>query len=721
MRASFPIVGMHCASCASLLEKQLSRTPGVQKAWVNYGSETAVVDYDDQKTNVQTFAGRVKELGYQAIISDHAQDIKDKAILREFQDLKSKLIFSAVASGLVMLIPNPWVQLLIATPVQFWAARNFYLSAWSGLKSRTANMDTLITLGTSVAYAFSLFSTFIPSTLKQLHIIPALYFDTSTVIIALILLGRFLESRAKAKTGDAIKKLLGLQATSAHLLVDGALSDIPLTSVKVGDILRVLPGEKIPVDGVIVDGSTSVDQSLVTGESLPIDKTVGDFVTGSTINQSGSFAFKATSIGSQTVLSRIISLVESAQSSKAPIQRLADTVSSYFVPTVLLLSLLTFVIWYDFGSFGFALTNMISVLVIACPCALGLATPTAIMVGIGRAARSGILIKDATVLETAHHCDTVVFDKTGTLTLGQPQVTDIFPAQGQTELSVLQLAASLESHSGHPLAKTIVKKAQSHNLSMQKISDFSAVPGLGISGSLESNSLLLGSPKFLLQKKTSLSAWQSQIDSLEQDGKTVMILKSENNILGLIALADTEKPESAQVISSLKKLGLKSVMMSGDNARAAHFIAQKLHLDQIFSDVLPEDKANNVKSLQALGHRVIMVGDGVNDAPALAAADVGIAMGAGTDVAMESAGITLLNPKLNSLVGAIHLSHATIRIIRQNLFWAFGYNLILVPVAMGVLYPFTGILLNPALAAFAMAASSVSVVSNSLRLKLVKI
>lgn len=714
MKTSFPIIGMHCASCASLIEKQLTRTKGVTTAKVNYGSEQAIVDFDPQLISLSNLAQRVSDLGYQAVISSQAEDIKAQAKVKELQSLKIKVLVSGLLTLAILLVKNPLVLLLLASPIQFWAGLSFYQATWSGLKNRTASMDTLIALGTSAAFGFSIFSlVFLQA--------KSTYFDTSAVIITLILLGRFLEIRAKAHTGDAIKKLLSLQAKTARVVRSGEEQDIPLEQVLVGDIVRVRPGEKIPVDGTVLDGQSSVDQSLVTGESLPVDKSTGNRVYGSTQNLSGTFLIRAEEVGQTTLLAQIISLVQSAQSSKASIQRLADTISSYFVPSVLLLAVLTFVFWYDFGSFQIALTNFISVLIIACPCALGLATPTAIIVGIGKGSQKGILIKDAQVLETAHNIDVAVFDKTGTLTLGRPEVTDIISAGKTDTAKLLQLAGSLENVSEHSLAQAIVTKAKDQKLYPSKVNQFSALSGFGLTGTILGKQYFLGNQRLLEKNQVSFSKWLSTIAKLEAQGKTVVLLSQHKLFLGLIALADTPKPSAHSAISALHHLGVKTVMISGDNPATANAVASQLGIDQVFAHVLPADKEKEIKKLQSQGLKVAMIGDGVNDAPALAAADIGIAMSSGTDIAMESAGITLLNPDLNSVVSAIKISKATLSAIKQNLFWAFGYNIVLIPIAMGLLYPFFRVVLNPGLAAFAMAASSLSVVGNSLRLKFSRI
>lgn len=701
MKATFPIIGMHCASCAKTIERKLTRTPGVLAANVNYGSEQASVDFNDNETSLQNLANQVEQLGYKAKISaEHGKspnELKEEAKKKELEDLKIKTFFSALISIPVLvsslfkipIISNPLVLLALATPVQFWAARDFYKAAWSGLRNRSANMDTLIAMGTSVAYFFSIFAAIVPWFLVLHGIEPMTYFDTSVIIITLILLGRYLEARAKIHTSDAIKKLIGLQAKTARVVRNGQELDVFLDEVVQGDIVRVRPGEKVPLDGLITEGQSAIDQSMVTGESIPVDKTVGDIVIGATMNKTGTFLYKVTSIGNNTMLSKIITLVSQAQSSRAAVQKLADTVSSYFVPTVLILAIITFVIWYDFAplasGFGPAFTNLIAVLIIACPCALGLATPTAIMVGVGKGAQKGILIKDAQVLETAHQVNTVVFDKTGTLTNGEPLVTEF------TDIQTLLFAASLEQGSEHSLAGAIIKKAVEKKLTLLPVKDFKALPGIGVQGTINGQKMTFGKPG--------------------------MTLTVDGQVMGTISVRDTIKDSAKDGIQKLNAMGIETVMLTGDNQKTADLIAAEVGIKKVLADILPDQKEAEVRKLKSSTRKVAMVGDGINDAPALATADVGIAMGSGTDVAIESAGITLLNKDLKSVASAIILSKKTMSTIKQNLFWAFGYNVILIPVAMGVLYPFFGILLNPAFAAFAMAASSISVVANSLRLK----
>lgn len=710
-KKSFPIVGMHCASCAKLIERQLQRTPGVVNANVNYGSETASVELQSNQITNKNLEDAVEKAGYKALISDKELGISDKSQeemkeeikKEELKKLKYKVIFSLVltlpilvgAMGKMlpfvpMILTDPITQLVLVTPVIFWAGQEFFLATWSGLRNRTASMDTLIAIGTSAAYGYSFFSV-----INGGHV----YFETASVIVALILLGRFLEAKAKAHTSDSIKKLLGLQAKTARVVRNDQEIDIPIDQVVVGDLIRVRPGEKIPVDGIITEGVSSVDESMITGEAIPIDKTVGSQVIGATINKSGSFIYKATSVGKDTMLSHIVKMVSEAQSTRAPIQRLADSVSSYFVPIVLMLAVATFVVWYVFGNFSQALTNMIAVLIIACPCAMGLATPTAIMVGTGKGAEKGILIKDASTLETANKIKTIVFDKTGTLTKGEMKMVN------NVDSKYLEIAGSLERNSEHPIAKAIVDKAKELGLVFSKVEKFKALEGIGVEGIVDRKKYFLG-----------------------KDNTGDIVLKLKDKVLAKFEVADEIKESAGGAIRNLIEKGIDVWMITGDKAEVAQKVANEIGIKNVMSGVLPGQKADKVKELKqsnkVTNHQlttIAFVGDGINDAPALASADVGIAMGTGTDVAMESAGITLLNKDLNSVNSAIKLSKLTFSVIKQNLFWAFGYNVVLIPVAMGILYPIFGLLLNPALAAFAMAASSISVVGNSLRLKTLKL
>ena len=730
VKKSFPIVGMHCASCARLIERQLSKTPGVVSASVNYASEAATIEGDGQIATDDALAKAVESAGYKALLTGELkggktektiEERKEEAKKRELQNLKIKIIVSSILSVVILLgsfpewfsfVPyafsNPWYLLLLSSIVQFWAGKDFYLATWSGLKNRAASMDTLIAIGTSAAYFFSAFGVLLPGIFEKYGFPMIMYFDTAAVIITLILLGRYLEARAKLHTSDAIKKLLQLQAKTARVVRQGEEIDIPIEEVKVGDIIRVRPGEKIPIDGKIIEGVSSIDESMVTGESIPVDKTAGDSVIGATMNKSGTFLFKATKVGSDTMLANIVKMVSEAQSSHAPIQRLADTVSSYFVPVVLMLAVATFVLWYVFGpataAFSFAFTNMIAVLIIACPCALGLATPTAIIVGTGKGAEHGILIKNAETLEIANKVKVTVFDKTGTLTEGKPKVTDIVEVYRSSFIvdrhrksdertnnlrtnQVLRIAASLEKGSEHALGEAILEEAKRNKLEVEKVKDFKAISGKGIEGSIGNTKYTLGNRALMKDLDVDIESVEGRVQKLENEGKTVVFLATDKNVIGLIGIADTPKDSARGAVNALQKQGIDVWMITGDNERTAKAVAKKLEIKNVMADVLPDEKAEKVKELKDLktdyrSRVVAFVGDGINDAPALASADVGIAMGTGTDIAMESAGITLLNRDLRSVDSAITLSKSTLSVIKQNLVWAFGYNVILIPVAM---------------------------------------
>jgi Cu+-exporting ATPase len=585
-------------------------------------------------------------------------------------------------------------------------------------------MNTLIAVGTMAAYLYSVAATLFPSFFQKAGIAPAAYFDTSAFIIALILFGRVLEARAKGQTSEAIKKLMGLQPKTARIARDGSETDIPIEEVQVGDLIIVRPGERIPVDGIVEEGRSSVDESMITGESMPLRKAPGDEVIGATLNKTGSFRFRATKVGKDTALAQIIKLVQDAQGSKAPIQRLADVISGYFVPVVITLAIATFIIWFDFGpspSLTFALLNFVAVLIIACPCALGLATPTAVMVGTGKGAEHGILIKGGESLETIHKVDTILIDKTGTLTKGEPELTDIVPSPSFSEDELLGLAAAAEKRSEHPLGEAILKEAQAKNVPIEEAEDFRAIEGHGVEARTNGRKVILGNVKLMGEEGIDISAWEKKAEELSAEGKTVIYAAVEGKAAGLLAVADTLKENSAEAVEKLKKLGLDVVMLTGDHPRTAEAISRKAGIEKVISEVLPEDKVHEIKKIQGTGRKVAMVGDGINDAPALAQADVGISIGTGTDVAMEASDITLIRGDLRAVVSAIELSKKTIKVIKQNLFWAFFYNVVGIPVAAGILYPFFHILLNPIIASAAMAFSSVSVVSNSLRLRRVKI
>ncbi|MDD2822881.1 MAG: heavy metal translocating P-type ATPase [Candidatus Daviesbacteria bacterium] len=740
-KKTYSLKGMHCASCVRVIEKALSKVDGVLEANVNLATETASVTFDSQKVSEEKLSSAVSQVGYQ-IITDKQVKSEDEQQLekkKEVNNLRNKAAFSLFLGSLIvwgsfpglmnfspLFLQNFYVQMILAIPVQFWAGLQFYKATIPALKHRTANMDTLITIGTTAAFIYSVVVTIFPQLVESVGIEPMPYFDVAAIVIGLILLGRYFEAKAKAGTSEAIKKLIGLQAKTARIVKNGKDIDVPIEQVAIGNIIRVRPGEKIPVDGEVTEGESSIDESMISGESIPVDKQKGDLVIGGTINKAGTLMYKATKVGSDTMLSQIIKLVSEAQGSKAPIQRIADLISAYFVPIVIMLALATFVIWFDFGpqpAFIFALLNTVAVLIIACPCAMGLATPTAIMVGVGLGAENGILIKDAESLETAHKIQTIIFDKTGTLTEGKPIVTDIIVSQKSKVKSqnLLQLAASIEKGSEHSLADAIVQKAEEEKLILDKVVSFKAVPGHGVEGIVGKIKIFLGNRKLMDREKISIEELRSKIEELESNGKTVMIIGLDGKVAGLIAVADTLKASSKEAVAKLNSMGIETVMITGDNERTAKAIAKQAGITRILAEVLPDGKEKEVRKIQSEGKVVAMVGDGINDAPALAAADVGIAMGTGTDVAIEAADITLISKDLKAVASAIVLSKKTMKTIKMNLFWAFGYNVILIPVAMGVLYPIWGILLNPVFASAAMAMSSVSVVSNSLLLKRIKI
>ncbi len=739
-KAKIHIAGMTCASCVARVEQALSSVPGVISTSVNLASEKAIVEYTDG-TKIADLRQAVKDAGYE--LGSETEVVEDitAAAQREIRSVRKRFIVAAVLAGVIMalmwnlsFVGKPYLLWALATPVQFWAGWRFYRGAWGALRHRTADMNTLIAVGTSAAYFYSMVVVLSPGLFTVGGLEPHLYFDTSAMIIALILLGRFLEVRARGQTSEAIKRLIGMKPKTALVIRDGREVEIPVDDVEVGDLILVRPGERVPVDGIIRQGYSAIDESMITGESIPVEKKVGDEVIGATINKTGSFQFEATKVGKDTTLAQIIRLVEEAQGSKAPIQRLADVISSYFVPIVIGIAAATFIIWLRVGpepALTFALLNFIAVLIIACPCALGLATPTAIMVGTGKGAENGILIRSGEALERSHQIKTVLLDKTGTLTKGEPRVTDIIVASSSRE-EVLRLAASAEHGSEHPLGEAIVKAASEEKLGLSPASDFKAVPGHGVEASVEGKKVILGNLRLIEDRGLSLNGLEKEADRLWREGKTVMFLGVDSQVVGIIALADTVKPDAKQAVEELHRIGIEVVMITGDNRRTADAIAREVGIDRVLAEVLPEHKAQQVKKLQGEGRIVAMVGDGINDAPALAQADVGIAIGTGTDVAMEAADITLISGDLGGIVTAVSLSKRTMRTIKQNLFWAFAYNSALIPVAAGALYFVfgqTGVpselrfilgeygFLNPILAAAAMAASSVTVVSNSLRLR----
>ncbi len=720
------IVGMHCASCAIKIEKTLKKSAGVKSSVVNYAAEKAFVEYDEEKTKEESIENIIKKLGYRVAKPDIREGEKTK--LKEIASLKKKFLAGILLSLPVFVFSFPeffsfvpsffnnnWILLVLTTPVQFWIGWQFYTGSWTSLKNKSADMNTLIAVGTSAAYFYSLASVISGFS-------GAVYFDTAAVIITLIVLGRYLEAIARGKTSEAIKKLIGLQPKTATVIRGGKEVEISIEEVRIGDIILVKPGGKIPVDGVVVAGFSAVDEKMVTGESVPVDKKPKDTVIGATINKSGLLKIKAVKIGKDTVLAQIIKIVEEAQSSKAPMQRLADKVSGYFVPIVILISVISSIFWYSMGlGFIFSLTIFISVLIIACPCALGLATPTAIMIGTGKGAENGILIKNGEALEAAHKIDTVVFDKTGTLTKGEPEVTDVISTGKWLPIDVLKMAGIAEKGSEHPIGEAIVKKAEKSKLLLKGGKNYKTVPGKGISVDYNGKDILVGSRNFIKNHGIDPEHVEKQVQSLEEQGKTAVIVGASKSVQGIIAVADTLKENSRQAVEKLRKMGKEVYMITGDNKRTANTIGKQLGIEKILPEVLPGEKADEIKKLQKGGKRVAMVGDGINDAPALAQADLGIAVGSGTDIAMETGGIVLVRDNLLDVVSSIELSRQTIKKIRQNLFWAFIYNTAGIPVAAGILYPFTGFLLNPMIAAAAMAFSSVSVVGNSILMKRVKI
>ena len=740
-KSIFPVAGMTCASCVARVEEALLGVPGVISANVNLASEKATVEYTEE-TELADLRRAVREAGYE--LGLEAATLEDITISaqRELRGVRNRFIFAAILTASIMALMwapsfggKPYLLWALATPVQFWAGWRFYRGAWGALRHRTADMNTLVAVGTSAAYFYSMIAILFPGLLAAAGMEINLYFDTSAMIITLILLGRFLEARARGQTSEAIKKLIGMQPKTAFVIRDSKEMGIPIADVQVGDIILVRPGERVPVDGIIQQGYSSIDESVITGESIPVDKKTDDEVIGGSINKTGSFQFEATKVGKDTTLAQIIRLVEEAQGSKAPIQRLADVIASYFVPMVIGIAIGTFALWYFVGpapTLTFAFLNFVAVLIIACPCAMGLATPTAIMVGTGRGAEQGILIRNAEALERSHQIGAILLDKTGTLTQGEPKVTDIIATPVSSREEVLQLAASAEYGSEHPLGEAIVKAALEKKLEVAPTLDFNAIPGQGVEASLVGKQLLLGNLRLITDRGLSLNGLGEEAERLWEKGKTVMFLGIDSQVVGIIALADTLKPNAKEAVRALHKMGIEIGMLTGDNQRTAQAIAQEVGIDRILAEVLPEHKAQEVAELQNEGKVVAMVGDGINDAPALAQADVGIAIGTGTDVAMETGDITLISGDLGGIVTAISLSKRTIRTIKQNLFWAFAYNTVLIPVAAGVLYLAfgqTGVpsglhfilgdygFLNPILAAAAMTISSITVVFNSLRLK----
>jgi Cu+-exporting ATPase len=739
------IQNLHCASCVGFIEDELKATPGVLNASVNVGTQEATIEYLPEKTTLNQLSEAIESVGYktQPAPSEAPEEQQQAAHWREYRRLMNKFWFAAPIGVLVMVIPFLglpeatlrliWaITAVVMLPVMFWSGSDFFVGAWAALKHRSANMNTLIALGTGAAWLYSVTAIAFPGLFPE-ETAAEPFFDVVAVVIALVVLGQALELKAKGQSSEAIKALLGLQAKTARVIRDGQEIDLPVEEVLIGDVIQVRPGEKVPVDGIIIEGSSTVDESMLTGESLPVSKKPDDEVIGATLNKTGAFKFRATKVGKDTALAQIVKMVQDAQNSKAPIARLTDIISGYFVPTVMILAVLTFVAWFDFGpqpQLIFALVTAVTVLIIACPCALGLATPISLMVGVGKGAQNGILIRSGEALQTAETIKTVVLDKTGTITKGKPELTDVVLANNRqdTEDDLLRLAASVERSSEHPLAEAIVEGGKARGLTLTDPTTFDAIPGHGVIATVEGRRLTLGNLKMMRREKVALDdpsagsgqSLETKAVQLADDGKTPMYVAVDGQAAGIIAVADTVKEDSAEAIASLRQMGIEVVMITGDNRRTAEAIARQVGVDRVLAEVLPEDKAHNVHLLQAEGKKVAMVGDGINDAPALAQADVGLAIGTGTDVAIEASDITLIKGSLKGVVTAIEVSRATMRNIKQNLFGAFIYNTLGIPVAMGVLYPFFGLLLNPLLAGAAMAFSSVTVVGNANRLRAFK-
>ncbi|HEY9831630.1 MAG TPA: heavy metal translocating P-type ATPase [Stenomitos sp.] len=742
--ATLKLRGMGCASCANSIEEAISSVPGVKACQVNFGAEQATVTYDSRRTNLEEIQNAVDAAGYSAYplqeqdLLNGDDDAETATRLAESRALTRKVWVGGIISlglgvgslpmmtGLSLpFIPawlhNPLLQLVLTTLVLFWCGASFYINAWKAVKRHTATMDTLVAIGTGAAYLYSLFPTFFAEYFTSRGLPADVYYEAATFIITLILLGRLLENRAKGQTSEAIRSLVGLQAKTARIIRQGREVDIPLAEVVVGDLILVRPGEKIPVDGKIIDGSSTIDEAMVTGESVPVKKQPGDEVIGATMNKTGSFKFQATRVGKDTFLAQIVKLVQQAQGSKAPIQRLADQVTGWFVPAVIAVAIATFMIWYNImGNVTMALITTVGVLIIACPCALGLATPTSIMVGTGKGAENGILIKGAESLELAHKLQTIVLDKTGTITQGKPTVTDFVTVEGtanQNELKLLRLAASVERNSEHPLAEAVVQYAQSQGVELTDAQEFEAIAGSGVQGYVANQWVQIGTHRWMTELDIETNALQTHWERLEYLGKTVIWIAVNGKIQGIMGIADAVKPSSINAIRTLQRMGLSVVMLTGDNRRTAEVIAREVGVKRVFAEVRPDQKAATVETLQSEGKIVAMVGDGINDAPALAQADVGMAIGTGTDVAIAASDITLISGDLHGIVTAIQLSRATMRNIKQNLFFAFIYNVAGIPIAAGILFPIFGWLLSPIIAGAAMAFSSVSVVTNALRLR----
>ncbi|MDQ1593139.1 MAG: P-type Cu+ transporter [Pyrinomonadaceae bacterium] len=754
-RVDLSLTGMTCNACARRIERRLTNAAGVRSASVNFATARARVEYDAGATGAASLIGTIEEIGYGAsdAAEEGAAEREQEATRAEQTQLRRRFIVAAVLSAPVLLVAMShgrvaafnvywinWAQLALTLPVIFYSGWPFYQGAWTALKHRAADMNTLIATGTGAAFIYSLVVTVAPglvaaeehsATMPGMNGVGAMrvapvYFEAASVIIALILLGRLLEARARGKTSEAIKRLMGLQPRTARVVREGGREvDLPIEEVVVGDVVIVRPGEKIPVDGVVTEGASAVNEAMLTGESMPVEKSAGAQVIGATINGTGSFKFRATKIGRETVLQQIVRMVEQAQGQRAPIARLADVVSGYFTPVVICVAIAAFVVWFIAAPLesrlSYALVSFVSVLIIACPCALGLATPTAVMVGTGRGAEHGVLVKGGEALETAHRLTTIVLDKTGTITKGQPAVTDVLTAAGFEEDELLRLAASAERGSEHPLGEAIVRRASERGLALADVSAFNALAGHGVEAQVGGRRVVLGNLKLMTDGGVELKELQERAEALTEAGRTIVYVAVDGAAAGVVAVADEIKADSREAVGALRGLGLEVVMMTGDSRRTASAVARAVGIERVLAEVLPEGKAAEVKKLQAEGKRVAMVGDGINDAPALAAADIGIAIGTGTDVAIEASDITLIRGSLGGVVTAIALSRQTIKVIRQNLFWAFVYNTLGIPLAAGALYPFTGWLLSPVVASAAMALSSVSVVANSLRLRRFKL
>jgi Cu+-exporting ATPase len=714
-----PVSGMTCINCAKTIEKALNGREGVYSAVVNFASEQVTVEYNSEQISYVSIKKAITDVGYEVIETQKTSDVdaESKARQRHIRRLKLLLLTSialTIPIMLLMWIPvlpmeqNNILSFILATPVQFIVGWPFYVGAYKALRNKTANMDTLIAMGTSTAYIYSTVVTFFPAYFHHAMV----FFDTSTMIITFILTGKLLDAIAKGRTSEAIRKIMGLQAKTARVIRNDAEQEVQVEEVQVGDIILVKPGEKIPVDGTIIEGYSAVDEKVITGESIPVEKKVGDQVVGATLNKTGVFKFKTTKVGKDTVLAQIIGMVEDALSSKAPVQRLADVAASYFVPAIVLIATISAFAWFFIsGDYIFSLTVFIAVLVVACPCALGLATPTAIMVGVGKGAENGILIKSGEALETAHKLQAIVFDKTGTLTKGEPEVTDIVALIPEAQL--LQFAAVAEKNSEHPLGEAIVKKAVQQGISIENPGSFEALPGQGVQVTYNNQQVLLGNRKLMQTNNIDTNELEVKMTALEEGGKTAMLIAVDGKFAGLIAVADTLKEHSGEAVHALQQMGLEVIMLTGDNQRTAAAIAKQAGVDRVIAEVLPDEKANQIKKLQAEGKVVAMVGDGINDAPALAQANIGIAVGSGTDVAVETGDIVLIKNDLRDVVISIQLSRATMRKIKQNLFWAFAYNAALIPLAAGLFYPVLHVLFDPVWAAAAMATSSVTVVTNA--------